>query len=204
MIAKRLLDIAASACGLALLWPLFIVIGVWIKLDSRGPVFFRQERVGRGGRLFRIFKFRTMIASLSGHGLQVTVGKDPRITRAGAFLRRYKLDELPQLINVLLGDMSLVGPRPEVSRYIACYTAEQRAVVLSVPPGITDPASIAFSNESELLDAAENPEKTYIEAILPRKIQLYMQYVETRSLWGDVVLILRTLLVAFNPSRRPS
>lgn len=200
--AKRTLDIVASAFGLAVLLPVFVAIAIWIKIDSEGPVLFRQERVGRNGRVFRILKFRTMTVASSGTGLQLTVGADRRITRTGGILRRFKLDELPQLLNVLRGDMSLVGPRPEVPRYVACYTDEQRALVLSVRPGITDPASIAFVDESRLLAASIDPEKTYIEAILPRKLQLYTDYVRTRTFWGDVRLILQTLAVAVNPALR--
>ena len=154
---KRLLDITASGIGLLLLCPLFFVLAIWIKLDSRGPVFYRQVRVGKGNRDFRIFKFRSMRIG-SDKGSLITIGgHDARITRSGYFIRKYKLDELPQLINVFLGDMSLVGPRPEVRRYVDLYTEEQRRV-LNVRPGITDPASIKYRNENELLEGADDAE----------------------------------------------
>jgi lipopolysaccharide/colanic/teichoic acid biosynthesis glycosyltransferase len=199
--AKRLLDVVASIAGLALLAPLFVVIAIWITLDSTGSAFFRQERVGRGGQLFRIWKFRTMRADAERRGLQLTAGEDARITRAGQFLRRYKLDELPQLINVLCGQMSLVGPRPEVPRYVAHYSPEQRARILSVRPGITDPASIAFIDESELLRSTQDVERAYVESVLPLKLRLYEDYVATRSFWGDVRLIVRTVAVSARPKR---
>jgi lipopolysaccharide/colanic/teichoic acid biosynthesis glycosyltransferase len=195
---KRLFDLLAGALGLVVLAPLLVVIAVWIKLDSPGPVFFLQERVGRFGRPFRIVKFRSMAAKPVAGGALLTVGRDPRITRAGHVLRRFKLDELPQLFNVVKGDMSLVGPRPEVARYIECYPPESRRVVLGVRPGITDPASIAFVNESEVLANAPDPERMYVESILPEKIRLYEQYVATRSFFGDVRLIVRTIRAAFS------
>jgi lipopolysaccharide/colanic/teichoic acid biosynthesis glycosyltransferase len=201
LIAKRLLDVLASIAGLVVLAPLFVVIAIWIMLDSKGGVFFRQERVGRAGRPFRIWKFRTMRMDSERRGLQLTAGADPRITRAGALLRRYKLDELPQLINVLCGQMSLVGPRPEVPRYVAHYSPEQRARILSVRPGITDPASIAFFDESELLRSAQDVERAYIESVLPMKLRLYEDYVATRSFWGDVRLIVHTVAVSARPKR---
>ena len=190
---KRLTDIALSAAGLVVLSPLLVALAVWVKLDSPGPVFFRGERIGRGGRPFRMFKFRSMRVTPPGSGLQITIAGDARITRSGAVLRRYKLDELPQLIDVLLGRMSLVGPRPEVAQYVAAYPPAARDVVLSIRPGITDPASIEFRNESEILGAAANPEHEYIETILPRKIAVYRSYVANRSWLGDMRIILRTL-----------
>ena len=144
---KRLLDWIASTLGLLVLFPLFLILAVWIKLDSPGPVFFRQERVGRAGEIFYIHKFRTMVANAKHLGLQITVGADVRVTRVGQWLRKYKIDELPQLLDVWLGHMSLVGPRPEVPRYVACYPEDVRIVVLSVRPGITDKASIEFKDE---------------------------------------------------------
>ena len=195
---KRLFDVAVAAAGLLLLSPLLVGIAVWVRLDSPGPALFRQERVGRGGRPFRIHKFRTMQASReTTNGSAITVGADPRITRAGAFLRRSKLDELPQLIDVLLGRMSLVGPRPEVPRYVATYPAAIRAKVLSVRPGITDPASLQFRHESELLARAADPEREYREVVLPAKLRLAVEYVDRSSLAGDLRIIgatLRTLL----------
>jgi lipopolysaccharide/colanic/teichoic acid biosynthesis glycosyltransferase len=185
-------DIAASLAGLMLLAPLFALVALWIKLDSPGPVLFRQQRVGRHGAPFSIYKFRTMAAA-AGATLQLTVGRDSRITRAGQFLRRYKLDELPQLINVLQGAMSLVGPRPEVPRYVACYPPEVRAIVLSVAPGITDWASILYREESAILGRAADPERAYRETILPAKLDYYVRYVRERSFWTDLRIIFRTL-----------
>jgi lipopolysaccharide/colanic/teichoic acid biosynthesis glycosyltransferase len=185
-------DIAASLAGLMLLAPLFALVALWIKLDSPGPVLFRQQRVGRHGAPFSIYKFRTMAAA-AGATLQLTVGRDSRITRAGRFLRRYKLDELPQLINVLQGAMSLVGPRPEVPRYVACYPPEVRAIVLSVAPGITDWASILYREESAILGRAADPERAYRETILPAKLDYYVRYVRERSFWTDLRIIFRTL-----------
>ena len=191
---KRLFDLCASGTGLLMLLPLFLIISVAIKLDSRGPVFFRQERVGWYGKPFRIHKFRTMVVEAEMHGMQITVGADPRVTRVGAFLRRNKLDELPQLIDVLLGTMSLVGPRPEVPRYVACYPDEVRDLVLSVRPGITDRASIEFKNENEILGNAEDPQKAYIEQVLPIKLNYYLDYAKNRSLVGDIRIIFSTLV----------
>ena len=188
---QRLLDITASGIGLLLLCPLFFVLAIWIKLDSQGPVFYRQVRVGKGNRDFRIFKFRSMRIG-SDKGSLITVGgHDARITRSGYFIRKYKLDELPQLINVFLGDMSLVGPRPEVRRYVDLYTEEQRRV-LNVRPGITDPASIKYRNENELLEGAEDPERYYIEVIMPDKLRLNIAYAANQSLLGDLRLICET------------
>ncbi|MET0334218.1 MAG: sugar transferase [Rhizobacter sp.] len=188
--AKRLFDIVLSAAGLLLLSPLLLAIAVWVKLDSPGPVFFRQERIGRHGVPFRIHKFRTMLHG--GQGAQITVGADRRITRAGAFLRRTKLDELPQLIDVLQGAMSLVGPRPEVPRYVAMYPVELRNKVLSVRPGITDVASLEYRNESECLAQAADPEHEYVHVVMPAKLALAARYVDQASLAFDLRLILRT------------
>lgn len=190
---KRLFDIAAALVGLILLAPLFAIIALAIKLDSTGPVLFRQTRVGRRGQTFNIFKFRTMVIQTGGMR-QLTVGDDCRITRAGRFLRHYKLDELPQLINVLHGTMSLVGPRPEVPRYVACYPPDVRAIVLSVAPGITDWASILYREESTILGRAADPENTYINTILPIKLSYYVRYVRERSFWTDLQIICRTLV----------
>jgi len=192
-VVKRVFDLLACSFGLLLCAPLFAVLMLWIKLDSAGPVFFRQERVGLRGRLFKIHKFRTMVVDAEARGLQLTVGQDMRITRSGRFLRKYKLDELPQLLDVLLGEMSLVGPRPEVPKYVAYYPAEVRDLVLSVRPGITDFASIEFSEESAMLQNAADPERVYIEQILPIKLQHYLRYVEERSLWLDIRLIALTI-----------
>lgn len=194
MIAKRLFDLFFSAIGLILLLPLFLIVAVWIKLDSSGPVFFRQTRVGQFGHLFQIYKFRTMCSDAESKGRQITVGEDPRITRSGRFLRRLKLDELPQLINVIKGEMSLVGPRPEVPRYVALYPDQLREKVLSVPPGITDYASIEYKDENEILGKAADPDKAYIEEIMPTKLRYYERYVSERSLWVDFKLVLATLV----------
>ena len=191
--AKRLFDLVCAGAGLLLLSPLLLVIAVWIRFDSRGPVFFRQQRVGRFGVPFRIHKFRTMQDDAPAPGPQITVGADPRITRAGRFLRRTKLDELPQLLDVLAGTMSLVGPRPEVPRYVSMYPAALRDKVLSVRPGITDVASIEYRDESTLLARAIDPERVYVEQVMPAKLRYAAQYVEERSLLGDVRLIGATL-----------
>jgi lipopolysaccharide/colanic/teichoic acid biosynthesis glycosyltransferase len=190
--SKRLFDVLAAGAGLVLLAPLLLLMALWIKLDSPGPVLFRQQRVGRHGVPFDIYKFRTM-ADRPDAGRQLTVGRDPRITRAGHFLRRSKLDELPQLLNVLEGTMSLVGPRPEVPRYVACYPPEARKAVLSVAPGITDLASILYKEESEILGRAADPERAYIETILPVKLAYYQRYVRERSSWLDLRIIFQTL-----------
>lgn len=191
---KRLFDIVASGCGLIVLSPVFLILAIWIKLDSPGPVFYRQVRVGRGNKDFRIFKFRSMRVG-SDKGSLVTIGgHDPRITRSGYFIRKFKLDEFPQLINVFVGDMSLVGPRPEVRHYVDYWTPEQMHV-LDVRPGITDPASIKFRNENELMEQAEDPEKYYIEVIMQEKIKLYLEYVRNHSFLGDIGLIFKTFWV---------
>ena len=191
---KRIFDIVASGCGLIVLSPLFLIFAIWIKLDSKGPVFYRQVRVGRNNRDFRIFKFRSMKEGADNGSLVTIGGHDSRITRSGYILRRFKLDELPQLINVFTGDMSLVGPRPEVRHYVNYWTPEQMRV-LDVRPGITDPASIKFRNENDLLDKAENPEEYYINVIMQEKIRLYLEYVGNQSLWYDIKLIFQTIKV---------
>lgn len=191
---KRLFDIVASGCGLLVLSPVLLIVAIWIKLDSHGPVFYRQVRVGYKNKDFRIFKFRSMRIG-SDEGSLVTIGgRDPRITRSGYFIRKYKLDELPQLINVFVGDMSLVGPRPEVRHYVDYWTPEQMHV-LDVRPGITDPASIKFRNENELMGQAENPEDYYINVIMQEKIKLYLEYVENASFMYDLMLIFKTFKV---------
>jgi lipopolysaccharide/colanic/teichoic acid biosynthesis glycosyltransferase len=207
MMAKRLFDLLLSSIGLVLLMPVLLLIALVVKLDSAGPVLYRQERVGRFGRTFRIHKFRTMrhvpptaadartpvSTPVPTPGLQITVGADSRITRAGRFLRTSKLDELPQLLDVWLGDMSLVGPRPEVPRYVAHYPAHLRDKVLSVRPGITDIASIEYRDEASVLARATDPEHAYIHEVLPHKLALAAQYVDQASLWLDVRLIARTV-----------
>ena len=188
---KRLFDVVASGVGLLLLSPLFLLVAIWIKLDSPGPVFYRQVRVGRYNRDFRIFKFRSMRVGADKGSLVTIGGRDPRVTRSGYFIRKFKVDELPQLINVFIGDMSLVGPRPEVRHYVDYWTKDQLHV-LDVRPGITDPASIKFRNENELLEKAEDPEKYYIEVIMQEKLRLYLEYVENHSFWYDIKLIFQT------------
>jgi len=194
-VAKRLFDIVCAGLGLLLLCPVLILLALWIKWDSPGPVLFRQERVGRFGRPFYIHKFRSMRVDAPALGPQITVGEDPRITRSGRLLRAAKLDELPQLWDVLRGAMSLVGPRPEVPRYVALYTPEQRELVLSVRPGITDLASIEYRDENRLLGESADPERCYVEQVMPAKLALAARYVQTRSFGGDLVLVLRTMKV---------
>ena len=189
---KRLMDIAVSGCALFVIWPVLLLIALAIKIDDPGPVFYRQVRVGRGGKTFRIFKFRTMVVDADKKGLAITVGRDNRITRVGAILRKTKLDELAQLLNVFLGDMSFVGPRPEVPKYVNMYTPYQRQVLL-VRPGITDYASIAYRNENDMLAGAEDPERMYIDVIMPDKIELNMKYLREISPVADIRLILGTL-----------
>ena len=191
---KRLFDIVASGLGLIVLSPLFFILAIWIKLDSKGPVFYRQVRVGYKNKDFRIFKFRSMRVGADKGSLVTIGGHDPRVTRSGYFIRKFKFDELPQLINVFLGDMSLVGPRPEVRHYVDYWTPEQMHV-LDVRPGITDPASIKFRNENELMEKAEDPEKYYIEVIMQEKIKLYLEYVEKHSFLYDIGLIFKTFFV---------
>lgn len=188
---KRIFDIISSLFGLILLSPFMIIIAILIKLDSKGPVFFKQVRVTKNGREFKIFKYRTMKVGSDKYS-QITVGKDSRITKVGDFLRKYKLDEIPQLINVLIGDMSLVGPRPEVPKYVALYTEEQREI-LKVRAGITDYASIEFSNENDILANETDPEKAYIEKIMPRKIELNKKYLSEISVMTDIKIILLTI-----------
>ena len=190
---KRLFDFTASLAGLILLSPLLVATMLAIRLESPGPVFFLQERVGLEGRRFNIIKFRTMRQSAPAEGPQITIGQDPRITSIGYTLRKFKLDELPQLINVLRGEMSLVGPRPEVPTYMAHYTPAQRAIILSVRPGITDFAAIEFSDEADILAGAADPEVAYVQEIMPRKFALYQRYVRERSFWLDLKLIAWTM-----------
>ena len=190
---KRLFDLCWTIPGLLVLSPAFLVIAVLIKLDDGGAVFFRQVRVGRCGRAFRVWKFRTMIARAEQCGGPLTVGDDPRITRVGRWLRHSKLDELPQLFNVLAGQMSLVGPRPEVPHYVALYTPDQRRV-LDLVPGITDPASIAYRDESALLAQAPDWERQYIEVIMPEKIRLNLAYAARATQWKDFLIVVVPLL----------
>ena len=188
---KRIFDITLSLFGLIILLPFMLIIAILIKIDSKGPVFFKQIRVTKNGKEFKIFKYRTMRVGSDKYS-QITVGKDGRITKIGSFLRKYKLDEIPQLINVLIGDMSLVGPRPEVPKYVALYTDEQKEI-LKVRAGITDYASIEFSDENDLLASEEDPEKAYIEKIMPRKIELNKKYLSEISVMTDIKIILLTI-----------
>lgn len=190
---KRAMDIVLSAGGIAVLSPVLLLIALAIVLDSRGGVFYRQVRVGRNGKEFRIFKFRTMVSDADKRGLLITVGADSRITRVGKILRKTKLDELAQLFNVLKGDMSFVGPRPEVPRYVAMYTPAQRNVLL-VRPGITDYASVAYRDENDLLAGADDPERVYIEEIMPEKLELNRQYLSQIGVLTDLKLIFSTVL----------
>ena len=188
---KRLFDIVASGLGLVVLSPVFAVLAIWIKADSKGPVFYRQTRVGRDNKDFRLFKFRSMRPDSDKLGLITVGGHDPRVTRSGYYIRKYKLDEFPQLINVFKGDMSLVGPRPEVRKYVDMYTTEQMRV-LSVRPGITSLASIRYRNENDILATAEDPDRCYIEKVMPDKLNIDLEYVDRATLWNDIKLIFST------------
>jgi lipopolysaccharide/colanic/teichoic acid biosynthesis glycosyltransferase len=193
---KRLFDIIASLIGIIILSPFFILISILVVVDSRGGIFYKQVRVGKGLREFKLLKFRTMYSNSDEKGL-LTVGmKDSRITRIGYYLRKYKLDELPQLLNVLIGDMSVVGPRPEVPKYVAIYTDEQKKVFV-IKPGITDYASIEYANENEILAKATNPEEEYINNIMPAKLKLNMKYISEMSLRTDIGIIFRTISKLF-------
>ena len=192
-VIKRIFDITASGLGIIVLSPILIVIALIIKKESDGPVFFKQIRVGEKGKNFEILKYRTMVVDAEKLGRQITVGNDNRITKIGGFLRKYKLDELPQLINVFKGDMSLVGPRPEVPRYVEMYNEEQRKV-LDVKPGITDLASIRSRDENELLGTAEDPDDMYINTIMPDKLALNLEYINKSNVFFDVYIILKTIV----------
>jgi lipopolysaccharide/colanic/teichoic acid biosynthesis glycosyltransferase len=195
MAMKRILDVVGSALGLLFLLPVLAAVAVIIKLDSPGPIFFRQERVGLGGRSFRIFKFRSMVVGAARAGTALTVRADARITRVGTFLRRSKLDELPQLLNVLTGDMSIVGPRPEVPEFMKFYTPNQRAIILSMRPGITDYAAILFRDESALLDGKRDPVEVYRREIMPAKFSHYERYSREIGTLNDMRIILATILL---------
>lgn len=192
-IVKRIFDFFAALIGIIILLPIFIIVSIAIKLDSPGNIMFLQKRVGKCGKEFDIFKFRTMVTNAERLGKQITVGKDNRITKVGAFLRKYKIDELPQLFNVLKGDMSLVGPRPEVPKYVALYNEEQKKV-LSVRPGITDLASLKYSDENDILGKVENPEEYYINVIMKDKLSLNLEYIEKSNLFFDISLVIKTIL----------
>ena len=190
---KRLFDVVSALLGLLVFGLPMLAVAAWIRLDSPGPVFFRQERVGRRGKLFRIHKFRTMTVDAEQRGPQLTVGTDARVTRVGRVLRANRLDELPQFFDVLSGDMSLVGPRPDVPRYVDRWPPDLRERVLAVRPGITDPASLKFRDEAMLLAQATDPEREYIEVILPRKLALAADYADHASLWTDLAVIGRSV-----------
>ncbi len=202
---KRLFDIILSSIGLIILFPTFILLAVLIKIDTRGPVFYRGERVGLYGKLFRIFKFRTMVADAEKVGPSSTAGDDPRITRIGRFLRKYKLDELPQLINVFLGQMSFVGPRPEVQKFVDLYNEEEKKI-LTMRPGITDWASLKFPNEDEILNAhkSEYPDAddAYNVYIRPEKLRLQLEYVRHNNLWIDIKIIFKTIFSVLKKALR--
>ena len=193
LVLKRAMDIVISGCALLVIWPVLVLIALAIKIDDPGPVFYRQVRVGKNGKEFRIYKFRTMVVDADKKGLAITVGRDNRITRMGSLLRKTKLDELAQLINVFTGEMSFVGPRPEVPKYVNMYTPYQRQVLL-VRPGITDYASIAYRNENDMLEGAEDPERMYIDVIMPDKIELNMKYLHEISPLADIRLIFSTII----------
>jgi lipopolysaccharide/colanic/teichoic acid biosynthesis glycosyltransferase len=197
---KRLLDIVVSSVGLLLLSPVLILVSLVIKIDSTGPVFFRQERIGKGFRPFHILKFRTMVQDAPEKGGPITLGDDPRITPVGRFLRKTKIDEFPQMINVLMGHMSLVGPRPEVRCYVELFRSDY-AEILEVRPGITDLASLKYRDEAALLERAENPEEEYLRKVLPDKIRLAKDYIRNASFLFDLKLILKTVSKLFEPER---
>ena len=189
---KRVFDIVVSFFGLVVILPVFFIIAIAVIVESRGGVFYLQKRVGKNNKDFKIFKFRTMYTNSDKKGLLTVGSDDKRITKIGLILRKYKLDELPQLINVLIGNMSLVGPRPEVRKYVNLYTSEQKKV-LGVKPGITDPASLKYSNENEILAQFDDPEKVYIEEIMQAKLNINLEYIKTRSLKSDFKVIIDTL-----------
>lgn len=191
---KRIFDLFFALSGLIVLSPFLIFVALWIKLDSKGAVFFKQKRIGQFEKEIEVYKFRSMVTDAESKGLKITVGRDPRITKSGFFIRKYKIDELAQLINVVNGTMSLVGPRPEVQEYINEYPQDIKDKVLSVKPGITDYASIEFKDENTILEGAEDPNATYINEILPIKQKLYIQYVNEQSIWLDIKLIFKTIL----------
>jgi len=193
---KRIFDLFFTLIGLPFLLPFLAIIALMIKLEDGGPVFFIQRRIGYKGKPFYMWKFRTMVIDAEKKGSLITVGNDPRITRVGYFLRKYKLDEFPQLLNVLKGEMSLVGPRPEVEKYVILYNSEQRKV-LDIIPGMTDPASIKYVNENEILAQADDPEKIYIEKVMPEKIKLNLEYAEKATCWSDFLIIIKTFFRIF-------
>ncbi|EEX48044.1 sugar transferase [Jonquetella anthropi] len=192
MTSKRFMDLLFTIPGIILLSPIMLVIAVWIKCDSKGPIIYKQKRVGLGERLFNVYKFRSMVTDADKASL-LTVRADDRVTRAGRFLRKTKLDELPQLFNVLIGNMSLVGPRPEVAKYVAFYPPEAKKLIFSVKPGITERASVEYKDENDLLECADDPEKTYIEKILPVKIRYSVAYAKSHTVLDDLKIIMATI-----------
>lgn len=204
MILKRCFDLLVSLGGLVVLFPVFVLLAFLIKVDSVGPVFFCQRRVGKLCAPFQIYKFRTMVDNPTDIGSSITLDRDPRITKVGRALRKYKLDELPQLINVFLGDMSLVGPRPEVPKYVDAYDENDKNLIFSIKPGITDNASIEFRNESILIKNQNDVDKFYIEKILPVKLNFHREYIEKRSLWLDIKIIVKTiyLILPLNSNKK--
>ena len=192
-LSRRALDVVLASVLLAVAAPLLVLVALAVRLTSEGPVLFVQERVGRDGRSFGLLKIRTMVADAAARGPGLTTAGDPRVTRVGAWLRRWKLDELPQLVNVVRGDMSLVGPRPELPRYVAGYSARERAV-LRVRPGLTDPASLAFVDEATVLARFADPERAYVAVVLPRKLSLSLAYLERRTLRSDLGVLVRTIM----------
>ncbi len=193
---KRAFDIILSLFGIIIISPLILVISLLLLIDSKGGIFFIQERVGKNGKIFKLIKFRTMKVGSQRQSSLTIGGRDPRITRFGYYLRKYKMDELPQLINVIKGEMSIVGPRPELQKYVKLYNKDQLEV-LKVRPGITDLASIKYRNESDLLSNSENPEKLYVSEIMPEKLKLNYEYISSRSFWSDLVIIFKTIAVIF-------
>lgn len=194
---KKIFDLSFALIGIIILAPLFLFIGLWIKIDSKGKIFYKQTRVGKNNTDFSLYKFRTMRADSDKSGLLTVGGRDNRITGAGYYLRKFKLDELPQLINIIKDEMSFVGPRPEVRKYVDLYNEEQKKV-LTVLPGITDIASIKYRNENELLEKAEDPEKYYIEYVMPDKLKLNLEYIEQRSFGNDIKVIFKTISAIFS------
>lgn len=193
---KRIFDLVFSTLGMIVMTPVFAIVSILIKRNSPGPVIYRQERVGRNAKLFRIHKFRTMTYQPQPAGPAITIGNDQRVTSVGVVLRKYRIDELPQLIDVIKGDMSLVGPRPEVPEYVQEWPPDARSEILSIRPGITDPAAIAFIDEASYLAQFDDPIRAYIDDVLPRKVAMYRNYVRTQTLWGDVRIIVQTLKAA--------
>jgi len=199
--AKRLFDLTLAALALIVLAPVLLGAALWVRLDSAGPVMFRQERVGRYGKVFRIHKLRTMHVGAAAQGPAISTRDDPRVTRSGRWLRAYRIDELPQLLDVLVGHMSLVGPRPEVPRFVGLYPPALREQVLSVRPGITDPAALEFANEAEVLTADEDAEQRYIADVLPRKLLRQAEYVRRATLVSDVTVLTRTVCMVWSKRR---